>query len=230
MISRSTATVLVGRRELFRAQRIELLAAPVILLAGATFVLIANAALLLNAQVDAVIVGMIGLPQDVAHDRIGTAGAILLTCALHVFPNVTSPPIARLSRERAFGRPRQLCRTVQPVTTNSLAITICFAAAGRRLLALLSGDADGQARPILVIVSTGYWVSAASGPIGTLLSMTGHREAPSRLTGTTAIAPIGAASARGPSGGVTGGIVATALSVAGDHLLMRVYARPSVEL
>ncbi|KAB1070767.1 oligosaccharide flippase family protein [Methylobacterium planeticum] len=193
--------------------------------AGLPF-LIANIALLLNAQIDTVVVGVIGTSADVALYRIGAQSAIVSTFALQVIQNVASPYIAKFHADGNSIRVKQIFRIVQAITfVFNLVITILFSLAGGEILTLLFGKSYAAAQPILVIISTGYLLNAACGPIGMLLSMTGHEKALSRITWMTAIVNIAAAFVLGFYFGVIGISVATALSVAAYHLLMRFYAR-----
>ncbi|AWN40545.1 oligosaccharide flippase family protein [Methylobacterium durans] len=198
--------------------------------AGLPF-LIANIALLLNAQIDTVVVGIIGSSTDVALYRIGTQSAIVSTFALQVIQNVASPYIAKFHLDGDSARVRQIFRAIQAITfVFNLLIVILFALVGDEILALLFGRAYAVAQPVLVIISVGYLVNAACGPIGMLLSMTGHEKALSQITWLTAILNIGTAMLLGLNFGVIGVSVATALSVAAYHLLMRLYARRFFEL
>jgi O-antigen/teichoic acid export membrane protein len=198
--------------------------------AGLPF-LLANIALLLGTQVDTVVVGMLGSSRDVALYRIGAQGAMLCIFVIQVLQNVAAPFIARFHQGGDSAAVRRIFRTIQVITFGfSLALTIAFAVAGGELIAFLFGPAYVSAQPILVIISIGYLLNAACGPIGMLLSMTGHERAMSRIVWTTAVANIGAAIVLGLLWGATGVAVATALSVAGYHLLMRLYARRFFEL
>jgi O-antigen/teichoic acid export membrane protein len=220
------------RASLYRTAALARTRASVLTLARAALpFLLVNVALLLSTQVDTVVVGMLGSSRDVALYRVGAQGAVLCTFAIQVLQNVAAPFIARFQRDGDSLAVRQLFRTIQAITFGfSLALTIVFAFAGQELIAVLFGPAYVSAQPILLIISLGYVVNAACGPIGMLLSMTGHEQAMSRIVWTTAIANVGAAVVLGVVAGPTGVAVATALSVAGYHLLMRLYARRFFEL
>jgi O-antigen/teichoic acid export membrane protein len=193
--------------------------------AGLPF-LLANVALLLSTQVDTVVVGIIGRSRDVALYRVGAQGAVLCTFAIQVLQNVAAPFIARFQRDGDSAAVRRLFRTIQAITFGfALTLTLVFGVAGRDLIALLFGRPYVSAQPILLIISIGYLLNSACGPIGMLLSMTGHERAMSRIFWITAVANVGAAVMLGLIAGVVGVALATAGSVAGYHLLMRFHAR-----
>lgn len=226
------AGVWLKRASVSRAAVVAHTRASLVTLAGAGVpFLLANVALLLSTQVDTIVVGMLGSSRDVALYRVGAQGAVLCTLAIQVLQNVAAPFIAGFQRNGDSASVRQLFRMIQAVTFGfSLALTTAFAVAGRELIAFLFGPAYISAQPILVIISIGYLLNAACGPIGMLLSMTGHERAMSRVMWTTAMGNIGAAVVLGLVAGATGVAVATAFSVAGYHLIMRLYARHFFEL
>jgi O-antigen/teichoic acid export membrane protein len=198
--------------------------------AGRPFLLV-NAAVLLSTQVDTLIVGLIGDARDVAFYRVGAQGAVLGTFALQVLQNVGSPFMARFQRDGNAAAVRRLFRTLQGVTlASATALTALFVVAGKPLIALLFGAEYVSAQPILVIISLGYLVNAACGPIGMLLSMTGHERAISRIMWITGVVNVIAGLVLGALAGPLGVAVATACTLASYHLLLRIYARRHFDL
>lgn len=192
------------------------------------FVLVA-ATLLINNQIDVVILGWLRPPHDVGIYRVAGQGAMLVGFGLQVFNVVAAPVFARqYARQDSTGIRRTLLLARIASGGSALAVTIFLFMFGQAGIAILFGPEYEASFIPMMILCAGFLVNAAFGPVGVLLSMTGHERAMIKiLIGcgvATIIADVVAAIWFGPVGVAT----STALSLASFHLLFSIFASKSV--
>jgi O-antigen/teichoic acid export membrane protein len=139
------------------------------------------------AQAGVIVVGIFLRPQDVAIYNAAAATSGLITFPLYAISALSAPKFAALHAQK-----RQL--EMQALVTNvtrwtfwpSLAIALILVAFGSIVLRLF-GPGFEQGYATLLILTLGQLVSAFTGPVGTLLSMTGHQVVTARVLSTSAI-------------------------------------------
>ncbi len=149
-------------------------------------------------------------------------GVFLGLSAVNMF---AAPTIAALHAAR---RDDELRRFVRLAAWGSFVIAVpivgVLVLAGPWILSLFGeGFADGYIP--LVVLCGGQFVSAASGSVGFLLTMTGHQNQAARIMAMTAVANLLLNLALIPLLGMIGAAIATASTTATWNVAMLVYAR-----
>jgi O-antigen/teichoic acid export membrane protein len=148
------------------------------------WIYLANAVIV---QAGVIVVGIFLRPQDVAIYNAAAATSGLITFPLYAVSALSAPKFAALHAQK-----RQL--EMQALVTNvtrwtfwpSLAIALILVAFGSIVLRLF-GPGFEQGYATLLILTLGQLVNAFTGPVGLLLSMTGHQVVTARVLSTSAI-------------------------------------------
>ena len=138
-------------------------------------------------QAGVIVVGIFLRPQDVAIYSAAAATSGLVTFPLFAVNALSAPKFAALHAQQ-----RQL--ELQALVTNvtrwtfwpSLAIALALVAFGSIVLRLF-GPGFEQGYATLLILTLGQLVNAFTGPVGSLLNMTGHQVVTARVLSTSAI-------------------------------------------
>ncbi len=166
-------------------------------------------------QAGVIMVGILLTPKDVAIYAAAAATALLVTFPLQATNALSAPRFSALHAQ-------QYRVELQALVTNvvrwsfwpSLAIAFILSAFGSTILRLFGPDFE-QGYSVLLILTLGHLVSAFTGPVVNLLSMTGHQAVTARVVGTTAILSV----ALGLAFTRMWGIVGTALAFSGGMVL-----------
>jgi O-antigen/teichoic acid export membrane protein len=138
-------------------------------------------------QADIIVVGIFLKPQDVAIYSAAAAASRLVTFPLYAATALTASKFAAL---HAQDRQLALQALVTDVTRwtfwPSLAIAVIFVAFGSIVLRLF-GPGFEQGYTTLLILTLGQLVNAFSGPVTSLLNMTGNQIVTARVLSTSAI-------------------------------------------
>jgi O-antigen/teichoic acid export membrane protein len=126
-----------------------------------------------------------------------------------------------------------LRRVVRTGTRMALAGSLTLAAAlvvfGREVLAFFGPEYAGSYAALLVLCA-GQVISAGIGPVGYLLSLTGHERTAARVYGVCAVVNVAASAILIPRWGLTGAAVATAGSMVMWNVWLRVLVRERLNL
>ena len=145
---------------------------------------LANAVLV---QAGVIVVGIFLRPQDVAIYSAAAATSGLVTFPLYAVTALSAPKFAALHAQQ---RRLELQALVTNVTRwtfwPSLAIALIFVAFGSIVLRLF-GPGFEQGYATLLILTLGQLVNAFTGPVVSLLNMTGHQVVTARVLSTSAI-------------------------------------------
>ena len=151
-----------------------------------SFVWISLASVIL-LQAGVIVVGIFLKPQDVAIYSAAAATSGLVTFPLYAVTALSAPKFAALHAQQ---RQLDLQALVTDVTRwtfwPSLAIALIFVAFGSIVLRLF-GPGFEQGYATLLILTLGQLVNAFTGPVGSLLNMTGHQVVTARVLSTSAI-------------------------------------------
>ena len=184
---------------------------------------ITSALLVVNTQTDVVLLGFLSSDADVGCYRVAIQLASLLLFLLVLWNAIVA---ARFAQLYAANDRHQLQELVSlsslVVTTWAVGVYLLFAVAGRSLITMLFGTEYEGAYVPLMILGAGQLVNAAAGPVGLLLTMTGHEREALKGVAAAAIANIALNLVLIPWFGIQGAATAAALSlVIWNMLLLR---------
>jgi O-antigen/teichoic acid export membrane protein len=138
-------------------------------------------------QADVIVVGFSLKPQDVAIYSAAAATSRLVTFPLYAATALSAPKFAALHAQQ---RQLQLQALFTDVTRwtfwPSLAIAVTFVAFGSMVLRLFGPEFE-QGYAMLLILTLGQLVNAFTGPVTTLLNMTGHQIVTARVLSMSAM-------------------------------------------
>jgi O-antigen/teichoic acid export membrane protein len=127
-----------------------------------------------TAQIDLVLVGLLGRPADAGAYAVAVRGSLIVAIVASVINSTSAPTFARLwSKGDRVGLQRQLTLAVRSSLVASLVIAAPFVLFGSAFLGLFGPGFDQAVVP-LTILTIGRVLGAAAGPTGTLLTMTGE--------------------------------------------------------
>jgi O-antigen/teichoic acid export membrane protein len=177
---------------------------PMLLVAGYTMVL---------NQADVLLIGAWLGPEPVGMYQAAVKTAALVSLALSASNAAAGPVYASLHTK---GDARELQKLISTSVTwaflPSLAIFLVLVVFGEHILRLF-GPGFARVRWQLAILAVGQVVNAASGPVTTLLSVSGHQRQCSRVFGWAALMNVAANAVAIPLAGITGAAIATASTV-----------------
>ncbi len=137
----------------------------------------------LNTQVDALMLGALDSPTAVAYYTVTQRLTMLITLPLISVTVALAPHVASLFAARRLGElQRAITASTRLVLALSLPFTLIYVVAGTFFLGLFGAEYR-VAQTALTIFSLGQLVNAATGPVATLLMMTGHERAATLSTG-----------------------------------------------
>lgn len=179
----------------------------------------------LMRQVDTVMLGAIagtdaaGLYYPVA--RVSE----LATIGLMATNAIVAPMVSELHTTDERARLQRLL-TLAAIGTSAttVVVAIAFWLAGEWALGLF-GAAFTAGYPALMILLAGQVVNALCGPVGLMMSMTGHQDRAALVITVTALANVALNAALIPRFGLTGAAAATAMSIAAWNLWLFVEVR-----
>lgn len=169
---------------------------------------------LLNSQIDLIMLGFFTSNEQVGLYRVATSGATILPLILAALNPVLAPT---LSRFHALGDTTKLRRIAKAGALASLLgaapIFLLFLFFGKTIIGSVFGAAYLDAWLPLIILSAGQFMNAATGPVGLLLTMTGHELETVRIMGVSTVLNIVLNAALIPLLGMIGAATATAASL-----------------
>jgi O-antigen/teichoic acid export membrane protein len=149
-------------------------ATPMLLIAGSHFML---------HQLDILMLGSMTGPGTVAPYAVASRLADLVAFPLLVASGFVAPMISSLYHSGRTDELRSVLRTVSiGVTLVSLVIAAIFAVWPSELLGIF-GQEYAAARAVLLILVVGQVINGMAGPVGFLLSMTGHERTSAWILG-----------------------------------------------
>ena len=137
-------------------------------------------------QAGVIVVGVFLKPQDVALYSAAAATSGLVTLPLYAATALGAPKFAALhSQQRRLELQALVTNVTRWTFWPSLAIALMFVAFGTIVLHLF-GPGFEQGYAMLLILTLGQLVNAFSGPVLSLLNMTGHQVVTARVLSTSA--------------------------------------------
>ena len=197
----------IGRGQRVFEARLWLRVAIPLLLQGGSYILLMNT--------DLVMLGFLLEPAQVGIYAAALRVATLVLFVAAVSSLVAQPTIVTLhSRRQRHELQGFVIVATRWIFVASAAIGIVLAGLGGLVLALFGPDFTA-AHPALLILIGAYVVVAATGPVNTLLVMTGHQDWAALVFGLSVLTNVGLNLALVPPFGITG----AALAVGGDLIL-----------
>ncbi len=175
---------------------------------------------LLLERSDILLLGFLLGPEEAGLYAPARRIATLMAIGLTAVAAWAAPLISDLHTRGRFDELQVLVkRAAQLVFIVTLPIAFVIVLWGPELLGLFGSDFEGS-YPALAILAAGQLVNALVGPVGLLLTMTGHQTAAAKILFSMAAANILLNATLIPSYGLEGAAVATASTRAGLNLLM----------
>lgn len=144
---------------------------------------VSQALITLNTQVDALMLGTLDSPTAVAYYTVTQRLTMLITLPLISVTVALAPHVASLYATGRLGElQRAITASTRLVLALSLPFTLLYVAAGTFFLGLFGAEYR-VAQTALTIFSLGQLINAATGPVSTLLMMTGRERAATLSTG-----------------------------------------------
>jgi O-antigen/teichoic acid export membrane protein len=186
-------------------------AAPLLLIVGLN---------LISSRIDILMLGLLSEIEQVGIYSAASRVADVVVFGLISANAIAAPMIARL---HSTGRHEELQRMVRLAATGIFLLTMPIALAllifGHQILGLF-GQGFSAGYPVLVILVCGQLVNALAGPVGYLMTMTGHQTKAMKIVGVSAIMNLALNGLLIPIFGMTGAAIATAVSTATWNIMM----------
>lgn len=146
-----------------------------------------TAASLINSRLDVLMLGILSIPDDVAHYGIAVQVAGLVVMGQTIVNTIVAPKIARLYRlSDNYQLQVSVTRAARLSTVIALAVLLFVAIFGADFLDLLLGEDYSSAWGIAIVLCCGNLVASAMGPVGKVMSMTGNERSMVRLVWVSA--------------------------------------------
>ncbi len=217
-----------------RLVSVEVLIAPRVMPSGAwvrraiPFTLIGGA-LIINNQADVIMLGWFRPVSEVGVYRVSSQSAMLVGFLLQAGGAVAGPHFASLFANNDKHKIAKLLRrTTLLAALGSLPIALALVFYGDIILALVFGEPYRVGGLTLAILTVGYFANVSFGPVGMLLQMVGEESVTARLLWVTAGLNIVLNLILIPNFGSVGAAIATAVSVALYHGILRVIVRSRI--
>lgn len=208
---RALPTQLRAHAPVYRDRAWLTVAAPMLLIVGLS---------LISSRLDVIMLGMLSDIEQVGIYSAASRVADVVVFGLVSANAVVAPMIARL---HATGRHDDLQKVVGLAAKGICLLTLPLALAlllfGQQILGMF-GSGFSAGYPVLVILVCGQLVNALAGPVGYLMTMTGHQNHAARIVGISALLNLALNGLLIPRWGMLGAAFATAVSTATWNILM----------
>ncbi|MGH8127072.1 MAG: flippase [Gammaproteobacteria bacterium] len=169
---------------------------------------------LVNSQIDLIMLGFFKPRDQVGLYQVAASGAAILPLILTALNPVLGPTMSRFHTLGDKAKLRRAARVGALVSLMGAApIFLIFLFLGKTIIGVVFGAAYLGAWIPLIILSAGQFMNAAVGPVGLLLTMTGHEGETVRIMGVSTVLNIALNAALIPLFGMTGAATATAVSL-----------------
>ncbi len=171
---------------------------------------------------DILILGMFATAADVGIYTAAARTALLTRFLLLANSAVAAPRFAALhAANDKEGLARLAVRSTLLTTVASVPLLLIFIVFPEQILSLFGPQFEAGAQ-VLIVLSIGQFVNAATGPVGYLLNMSGYHRIEGRIAVVGALLTVGLCFALIPFWGIVGAAAANAIATASCNLL-RVY-------
>ncbi len=171
---------------------------------------------------DVLILGLFASVSDVGIYTAAARTALLTRFLLLANSAVAAPRFAALhAANDREGVAKLAVRSTLLTTISSVPLLLIFIVFPEKILSVFGPQFEAGAQ-VLIILSIGQFVNAATGPVGYLLNMSGYHRIEGRIAVVGALLTVGLCFALIPLWGILGAAAANAIATAGCNLL-RVY-------
>lgn len=194
------------------------------LLGAFPFVLIAGISII-NQRTDRLMLGAMLDMQSVGFYSVAVQMAMVVNFTLVGLNQAIAPLVAeRHDSDRSQELQHSLIRATNLATLGSVAIVVSLVLLGPIVLNVFGAEFSNSYLP-MIILSVGQLVNVASGPVGTLLSMSRHERFVGFGMATSVVFNLLLNYVLIPKYGVSGAAIATAVSVGIWNLMMVFFAK-----
>lgn len=171
---------------------------------------------------DVLILGMFVTAGEVGIYTAASRTALLTRFLLLANSSVAAPRFAALHAAKdTEGVARLAVRSTLLTTVSSVPLLLMFMIFPTQILSLFGPQFEAGAQ-VLIVLTLGQFVNAATGPVGYLLNMSGYHRIEGRMAVVGALMTVGLCFALIPLWGILGAAAANAIATATCNLL-RVY-------
>lgn len=190
---------------------------------------------LLISRADLIILGTLRGAHDVGIYAVAARAAEFVPFFLVAANTVIAPRIAHLFHKGDLALlQRLLTGATRRAFTLSIPVALFFIIAARSLLSYLYGADYAEGAAVLQILASALLIVVASGPVGTILNMTGYERLAAFGVGLSVLLSVALNAALIPMYGIKGAAIATGISLVFRNILLwhwvrsRLGLRPSV--
>jgi O-antigen/teichoic acid export membrane protein len=177
---------------------------------------------ILLGQIDVIVLGLLRDPAEVGEYSAASRTAGLVGLSLMAANAVVAPMIAEFHKT---GNRADLASSVTMGTRLALAGSVATAAvlavAGKQVLSWFGADYEGGYIVVMVLAAA-HVVSAGAGPVGYLMSLTGHEKAAARVYGLCTLGNVVLNALLVPVWGPLGAAIAAAVTMVAWNVWLRV--------
>jgi O-antigen/teichoic acid export membrane protein len=174
---------------------------------------------------DVLILGMFVTASDVGIYTAAARTALLTRFLLLANSAVAAPRFAALhAANDQEGLARLAVRSTMLTTVSSVPLLLMFMIFPQTILSVFGPQFEAGAH-VLIILTIGQFVNAATGPVGYLLNMSAFHRIEGRIAVAGAVMTVGLCFALIPLWGIAGAAAANAIATAGSNLLRVYYAK-----
>lgn len=185
---------------------------------------------LISIRIDVLMLGMLAGVKDVGVFSAASKIADVIVFGLVSANTIVVPMIAR---HYSSGRHDELQLMVKLAAKGIFLFTVPVALIilifGREILNLF-GLAFSAGYPVLVILIIGQFATVLSGPVGSIMMMTGHHKSAARISGISAVTNLSLNIIFIPLYGMIGAAISTSISLAVLNFLMLNFVRKTLQL
>jgi O-antigen/teichoic acid export membrane protein len=176
---------------------------------------------LLNSRIDLIMLGSLKGAYDAGVYAVASRAAELASFLMVAANMVLAPKISRLyhSGEQALLR-RMVRGATRRILIASIPLALILVIAAQPLLTHLYGQQYAEGASVLQILAVAQILTVASGPLGTLLNMTGHERANTKNMIVAVALNIALNALLIPAYGTSGAAGATAISLVFSRILL----------
>lgn len=218
---RAISPHLRGSKPVYRDREWLSVAAPLLLIVGLN---------LISSRIDVIMLGMLSEIENVGIYSAASRVADVVVFGLVSANAIAAPMIARL---HSTGRHEELQKIVRLASKGIFLLTLPIALVllifGHQILGLF-GQEFSAGYPVLVILVCGQLVNALAGPVGYLMTMTGHQNHAARIVSISALMNLTLNVLLIPLWGMLGAAVANALSTATWNILMLRFVKKELSI
>lgn len=179
---------------------------------------------------DIIMLGLIGGTQDAGIYGAAVRVSMVVAFGLTATNTIIAPVIAELyDKKEIDDLKRILLLTARGVFAITVAVCVLLLLFGYEVLGIFGSDFTAGYVALLVLLA-GQLINAVSGPVGYVMSMTGHQHRAARIIGVCALFNIVLNAMLIPLFGMSGAASATAITTAMWNLMMLGYTWKKLQI